>query len=83
MRPRGIKKYHLYFICCRVEIIPYKHTLAKSYILQQHEKIVNSCVSDRQLLIVCHIKIVVKSYEIFYDLKPLGELWHFKYRYIY
>lgn len=30
MRPRGIKIYHLYFICCRVEIILYKHTLAKS-----------------------------------------------------
>ena len=42
------------------------------------KKIMNSCVSDEQLLSVYHIKIVVKSYKIFYDLEPFGGIMAFQ-----
>ena len=46
--------------------------------IDKKKKIMNSCVNDKQLLTIYHIKIVVKSYGIFYDLDPFGGIMAFQ-----
>ena len=83
-----IQQVHNPFKRVHVEIEK-KSGITKNYIISlsqlwcdrmwlMRKKIMNSCVSDKQLLTVYHIKILVKSYKIFYDLEPFGGIMAFQ-----